>query len=178
MFSYTIKKSRIAKRLRITIHSDLSVVVTVPSRVSIKYAENFVKERETWVKESIEKMMVKIAKHPVSSIPKGTKQDFLKNKKEALLITEKLLSHFNKIYNLSWKKVTIKNTSTRWGSCSKRGNLNFNYRIIYLPEALAEYLVVHEICHLEEMNHSQKFWKLVGKAVPKYKELRKELKYI
>ena len=178
MFSYIIKKSAKAKRLRITIHSDLSVVVTVPNRVSIKYAENFVKERETWLKESIEKMKEKIAKHPVSSIPKGTKADYLKNKKEALIIVEKLLLHFNKIYNLNWKKVTIKNTSTRWGSCSKRGNLNFNYRIVYLPTALAEYLVVHEICHLQEMNHSQKFWNLVGKTIPKYKELRKELKYI
>lgn len=178
MIDYTIKKSAKAKRLRITIHSNLSVIVTVPSRVSIKYAENFVKERESWIKESVEKMKEKIAKHPVSSIPKGTKQDFLKNKKDALILSEKLLLHFNKTYNLNWKKVTIKNTSTRWGSCSKRGNLNFNYRIVYLPEALAEYLIVHEICHLQEMNHSQKFWNLVEKSIPKYKGLRKELKYI
>ena len=75
-------------------------------------------------------------------------------------------------------RVSIKNTKSRWGSCSKKGNLNFNYKIALLPPALADYLVVHELCHLKEFNHSEKFWKLVLDIMPDYKKLKRELKSI
>lgn len=85
---------------------------------------------------------------------------------------------FNKIYELPLNRVTIRNTKSRWGSCSKKGNLNFNYRIVFLPPALANYLVVHELCHLGEFNHSHKFWDLVAKTIPDYKKLQKELRHV
>jgi len=81
----------------------------------------------------------------------------LKYKKDAeILITERV-EYFSKKYNFYPKKITIKNNKTNWGSCSSKGNLNFNYRLIFLKPEEVDYVVVHELCHLKEMNHSKKF---------------------
>ena len=84
--------------------------------------------------------------------------------------------YFNKFYSYKWNRIFIKNQKTRWGSCSKRGNLNFNYRIALLPPEAADYIIVHELCHLKEFNHSRNFWKLVEQQIPNYKILHKALK--
>jgi len=86
------------------------------------------------------------------------------------------LAYFNQFYNFKINRVAIKNTSTRWGSCSSKGNLNFNYKIIYLKPELADYLIVHELCHLGEFNHSSKFHALVAKTIPNYVSINKELR--
>jgi predicted metal-dependent hydrolase len=111
-------------------------------------------------------------------IRKGSRVEYLKYKEEARRLVNERLEFFNKIYGLPLNRITIRNTKSRWGSCSKKGNLNFNYKIALLPPALADYLVVHELCHIKEFNHSQKFWDLVALALPNYKKLRKELKVV
>ncbi|MFA6463413.1 MAG: M48 family metallopeptidase [Candidatus Paceibacterota bacterium] len=85
---------------------------------------------------------------------------------------------FNTSYNFTYNSVKIKSTKTRWGSCSSKGNLNFSYKIALLPEHLADYLVVHELCHLGEFNHSENFWNLVEKTIPDFAQRRHELKKI
>ncbi len=107
---------------------------------------------------------------------RGTKRHFDKYKKEARVLVMDRLTFFNAHYNFVYKKVFIKNQKTRWGSCSQRGNLNFNYKIALLPVNLADYLIVHELCHLKEFNHGRQFWSLVGEKIPDYKKLRKELR--
>ena len=87
-----------------------------------------------------------------------------------------LLLHFNTFYKLPLRKIFIKNLKSRWGSCSEKGNLNFNYKIIFLPPDVADYIVVHELCHIKEFNHSKNFWAEVAKTLPKYAALRKELR--
>lgn len=97
-------------------------------------------------------------------------------KKESLAFAQERVGVFNEIYGFSYKEVRVKNQKTRWGSCSKRGNLNFNYRILYLPLHLADYIVVHELCHLKEFNHGKKFWDLVAQVFPGHREMRRELR--
>jgi predicted metal-dependent hydrolase len=102
-----------------------------------------------------------------------------KNKKEdARKLVLSKLEYFNKFYNYKWGRVAIRDTRTRWGSCSSKSNLNFNYRIIDLPSHLADYLIVHELCHLAQMNHSQNFWDLVAVACPDYIHSRSQLRAV
>lgn len=86
------------------------------------------------------------------------------------------LSHFNQFYGFEVHRVFIKNHHSRWGSASMLGNLNFNYKILILSPELQDYVVVHELCHLKEFNHSSEFWALVGEQIPHYQELRHELR--
>src|SRR3989344_2593932 len=101
---------------------------------------------------------------------------YIKNKERAREIVRQKLNDFNNIYGFTYNRVSIKNQRTKWGSCSSKGNLNFNYKIVFLPEHLANYLIVHELCHLKELNHSKSFWLLVEKTIPDYKKCKKELK--
>ncbi|MFA6190292.1 MAG: M48 family metallopeptidase [Candidatus Staskawiczbacteria bacterium] len=100
----------------------------------------------------------------------------VKKREQARRFATERINYFNKFYGFKVNRIAIKNTSTRWGSCSSRGNLNFNYKIIYLRPALADYLIVHELCHLGELNHSKRFWALVSKTIPDYIIINKELK--
>jgi predicted metal-dependent hydrolase len=79
------------------------------------------------------------------------------------------LEHYNQHYQLQYNRVAIRNTRSRWGSCSSKKNLNFNYRILFLEPELQDYLIVHELCHLQEMNHAPQFWTLVAEQIPDYK---------
>jgi predicted metal-dependent hydrolase len=88
------------------------------------------------------------------------------------------LKYFNQFYNFTYNDVRIKSHYTRWGSCSSKGNLNFNYKIALLPSELADYIIVHELCHLGEFNHSENFWNLVEKQIPDYLERRDRLRKI
>lgn len=99
-----------------------------------------------------------------------------KKKEQARRFVLNRIKYFNSFYNFKINKIFIKNQSTRWGSCSSLGNINFNYKIIYLRPALADYLIVHELCHLGELNHSKRFWDLVKKTIPDFVKINKELR--
>jgi hypothetical protein len=102
----------------------------------------------------------------------------IKKREQARIFVENRISYFNKFYNFEINRIAIKNTSTRWGSCSSKKNLNFNYKIIFLKSEIADYLIVHELCHLGQFNHSKKFWALVAKTIPDYVRINRELKQI
>lgn len=87
-----------------------------------------------------------------------------------------VVSQYEKKLNLDHKKIYIKSQKTRWGSCSSKKNLNFNWRVIMLPKDVAIYIIVHELCHLVENNHSKQFWKNLGAIIPDYKEKKAWLK--
>ena len=83
---------------------------------------------------------------------------------------------FNKQLNFKIGRISIRNQRTRWGSCSSKGNLNFNSHLINLPLELLDYVVVHELCHLKQLNHSQDFWLLVEQVLTNFRQLGKQLK--
>lgn len=168
---YTLKSSPRAKHLRISIKPDGTITVTKPTRISIATAEHFVKSKSSWIIEKYKSL-------PKVQIIKHTPKEIKRLKALAQVISEEKVKYFNTYYKFKFNTISIKNQKTRWGSCSKQGNLNFNYKIALLPERLADYLVVHELCHLGQFNHSQKFWDLVGEVLPNYKDLRNELKGI
>lgn len=102
---------------------------------------------------------------------------YLEHKESARELTLARLQHFNQHYGLEWKRVAIRNQRRCWGSCSSLKNLNFNYKILFLPPHLRDYIIVHELCHLVHLNHGQSFWNLVAEKIPDYQthvaELRK-----
>jgi len=106
------------------------------------------------------------------------KKHYAEHKEMARALVHERLVYWNGFYNFNYNRVSIRNTRSRWGSCSSKGNLNFNYRIIFLPTALQDYLIVHELCHLQEMNHAVQFWALVSQQIPDYKARVKELKIV
>lgn len=169
---YTLKVSKRARRMRLAVYCDGSFVVTAPAAMDMNLVEQFIIRKSQWIIDKIEYFR----SASVNILPRSTKRDYLANKDAAFSLAKEKIERFNRIYHFKFNQINIKNQKTRWGSCSRKGNLNFNYKIIHLPEKLADYIVVHELCHLKEFNHSQKFWNLVAKAMPDYLDLRKELK--
>ncbi len=100
------------------------------------------------------------------------------HKEAARALVHRKLSEFGARYGFRYGRVAIRDQRTRWGSCSKQGNLNFNYRIVFLPERLVDAVIVHELCHLAEFDHSARFWERVAETIPDWRERRAELRRI
>lgn len=97
-------------------------------------------------------------------------------RKEASLILKEKAQEFARLLSVIFKEIHIKDQRSRWGSCSSKGNLNFNWRIVMAPEPVCDYVVIHELCHLKHMDHSESFWQLVETVCPEYKQYKKWLK--
>ncbi len=108
--------------------------------------------------------------------PKNTKH-YLEHKEAARVLVQAKLAFWNVHYPFPFKRVAIRNSRSRWGSCSANKNLNFNYKILFLPPSLQDYIIVHELCHLKELNHKKVFWDLVGEQIPDYEERIKLLRH-
>ena len=169
---YTIKSSRRARHARITVHRDSRVVVTAPLNFSAEQIENFVSRHAHWI---LRKVGYFRRLGPANPMPRGRKAYKQYKEKARAFIWDKI-KEINKLYNFSFNKIFIKNHKSRWGSCSIKKNLNFNYKIIFLPLHQAEYIITHELCHLGEFNHSHRFWNLVARTIPDCKQLAKQVR--
>jgi predicted metal-dependent hydrolase len=167
-------------------NSNVGAKYTLPRRpVTLKYYEKYSDQssalkREHQIKsferEYKELLIESQKKNFKLKIPKTA--NYKKDKDRALKLVNRRLNHYNKTYKFKYNNVRVKNQKSRWGSCSEKRNLNFNFRIIYLPKRLADYLIVHELCHLGELNHSKKYWELVEKTFPDHKIVRKQMRKI
>lgn len=179
MIDYLMKKSWRARCMRITVKRNGEVVVTSPAFVPAMLVDNFVRRKQDWIKEKVDYFLKKSSEmQKIPRIDGRNKTALAAAKKEALILVTAKAKELNGHYNFSYGKISIRNQKSRWGSCSKSGNLSFNYRLKFLPTELIDYVVVHELCHLKEFNHSKAFWDLVGQRIPAYVVLRKRLREI
>lgn len=173
---YTLKTSKRAKQLRMTVHTDGRVVVSAPARVSLGFVDRAIKSKAKWILEKIQYFQ-SLGKTLIPRVTrKQARAHYLEHRESARKLAQNRVEYFNALYGFSVNNISIKNTKSRWGSCSKKGNLNFNYRIALLTPRQADYIIVHELCHLGEFNHSKKFWDLVSKTIPEYVTIHRELK--
>lgn len=171
---YKIKISPNARCIRICILPNGILNAVIPQGFSEDTAEDFIRKKADWILKKIKffKKATVLSSCPLKRLK------IHDHKQSARIFISERLDYYTKKYNFSYNCLNIKAHLHRWGSCSSHRNLNFNYRIIMLPLELADYIIVHELCHLKEMNHSSKFWKLVEEIIPDYRERRKKLKYI
>lgn len=171
---YTLRVSKRARGIRLSVYGDGSVVVTKPRLVPEYIVRKFLMEKSKWLISKIDYFN----SQGITIFFKNTKAEYNELKAKAKEIADIKVSYWNDFYKFKYNKVTIKNQKSRWGSCSRKGNLNFNYKIAALPEKLVDYIVIHELCHLGEFNHSRNFWNLVAKTAPDYKDSVRELKKV
>ncbi len=157
--------------MRLAVYCDGRVVVTAPINIQESIIQKIVREKSQWLVQKID-FFAQFKNQPIA---RYSRNHFLQHKESAHEFVSSRLANLNKKYGYNYNQINIKNQKTRWGSCSKKGNLNFNYKIKFLPTKLADYIIVHELCHLKEFNHSRKFWNLVGRTFANYKDIRKEM---
>ncbi len=160
------------KTIAIQITQDLSVIVRAPYYVSQKEIDRVLNEKEFWILKNIEE----IKKNRVGDPEELTRAQIDELADRALEYIPKRVIYFSMQMKVYFGNVTIRNQKTRWGSCSSKGNLNFNCQLMRMPPEVIDYVVVHELCHLKEMNHSKAFWEEVEKVMPDYQKHRDYLK--
>lgn len=168
---YTFTSSSKARHVRISIHRGGTLRVTSPRHVSEARVDSFLQEKSTWILSKL----AYFNSLPLLPTSTDTKKEYQESREKAYAFVQQRILKLNAFYNFSYNEIHIKNHRTLWGSCSRKKNLNFNYKIAQLKEELADYIIVHELCHLKEFNHGKQFWNLVAQTIPHHKELRKEL---
>ena len=166
---YTLVRSS-RKTISIMIKPTGEVEVRCPRRCSKREINTFVASKEAWIRKHLKT----IAARPEVSVLSAAERKALAEK-AAEVLPEKV-SRFAQQLGVSYGRITIRSQRTRWGSCSAGGNLSFNCLLMLCPEEVQDYVVIHELCHRKEMNHSTAFWAEVERHCPDYRIHRKWLK--
>ena len=173
------KESKRSKNVRIKINFAGKVEVVYPAKFLLGgkkaarlYAQKFVAQKSDW----IEKQLAKISRKNINPVLEiDSREHFLIHKEQALDFVTERVEFWNEKYGFKYNEIRVKKIKSNWGTCSSRKVLTFNYKILFLAPHVADYIVVHELCHLQEMNHSVRFWDLVKKEVPDARELHKNI---
>ena len=159
--------------MRLVVEPGGTVVVTAPESLPPRLVERFLADHAAWIERAQVRMRDRKA------LPVRGRRAYLAHKETARDLITVMVGEWCRFYGLPYGRIAIKDTTSLWGSCSRRGNLNFSYKLLFLPRELAEYVVVHEVCHLAHHDHGPRFWALVARAQPDYRRLRTELrKYV
>ena len=155
------------RSISIRILPDGSVEVRCPRRMSAAAVQAFVDSKRQWLQSHLEKLT------PVQRLTAG-ELEALRRQTRALV--EQRAAHFAPLVGVTYGRIAIRAQRTRWGSCSAKGNLNFNCLLALAPPQVLDYVVVHELCHRKELNHSPRFWQAVEEILPDYQQRRAWLK--
>ena len=147
------------------------VIVRAPRGISQARIDSFVNKNLAWIEKRIE-----ITKNQHDPIASMTDAQIKRLRELARTYLTAKTEECSKIMGLKFGRITITGAKTRFGSCSSKGNISYSYRLMLYPEAAIDYVVVHELAHLVEMNHSRRFYAIVEKVLPDYKERVKLLK--
>lgn len=172
-YNVEVRRSK-RKSAAIKITADMQIVVFVPVYVSDNEIERMVISKSKWIDEHMLKVQSTIDER--SKLEKITFEQVKELADQAVEYIPKRVKYYAEKENFVYNKITIKNLVSRWGSCSTKGNLNFNCLLMLTPDYVIDYIVVHELCHLREMNHSEKFWAEVEKIMPDYQRAELWLK--
>lgn len=168
---FVSRRTSRARRASVSVHCDGRVVVTLPWTFGHEDSFRVLAPYLEWVR----RRLAAFRRRGETVLMPRSRHDYLARREEARALVAGLIVRHAAIASRS-RRVAIKDLRRNWGSCSKVGNLNFNYKLLLLPEALAEYVVVHELCHLRELNHSPSFWALVAAELPDWKKRRRDLR--
>lgn len=162
------------KSISIEIRTDATVLVRAPLAMKDAEIQRFLKEKESWIRIHLEK--IEERQMMSKNIKKLSEGELQKLADTALKVIPIKVKYYADLMNVQYGRITIRRQKTRWGSYSSKGNLNFNCLLMLMPDEVVDYVVIHELCHLIEMNHSKAFWKLVEQVIPDYKEHKKWLR--
>lgn len=163
------------KSLGLEVRDANTFLARIPTRVSDRELKAFVENHRSWILEKTEVMAEREENRKSTPAPPPE----LLSKTDRMKIQLKIgkrVRHYCETMGVTVGYVTVKNQKTRWGSCSAKGNVNFNYQLAFLPDELLDYVVIHELAHRRHMNHSRAFWAEVEKYCPDYLERREQLK--
>lgn len=161
------------KTVSLQITPDAKLVVRAPKSMPQSRIRELIESKYDWITTHIEKARL-AEKEPAE--PAFTKEDIFRFADDALKIIPGRVAYYAKLMGVDYGRITVRNQKTRWGSCSSDGNLNFNCLLSAVPPDVLDYVVVHELAHRKEMNHSKKFWAIVEAQIPDYRIKRKWLK--
>lgn len=161
------------KTVAICVRPDGSVVVRAPRRARSSEVEAIVKSREEWIRKSREKFAhIREGKKIIALTP----AEIAEAKAQMKTRLNERCACFAAGMGVDYRSIKVNSAAARWGSCTSQGNLNFTYRLFFVPPELVDYVVVHELAHRREMNHSSRFWNVVASVLPDYRERRAALR--
>lgn len=169
----TVIRSR-RKTVAISVKSGKEVLVKAPEGVSGREIDSILEDKKGWIEKQMERLA--LAEEECARAGRLSAEEIRELADRALKILPERAELFAFQLGVTYQRITIRNQKTCWGSCSGKGNLNFNCLLMLAPPEVADYVVVHELCHRLEMNHSQRFWRLVESVLPDYRERRSWLK--
>lgn len=164
------------RTLSLQVRHDGQVIVRAPRRTSLPEIESFVRKNRAWLEKHLAKVQKRIEEEALSPSPPIGMEEIRSLADEALRDLPARAARYAPLVGVTYGRITIRNQKTRWGSCSSKGGLNFNCLLMLAPPAVRDYVVVHELCHRKEMNHSPRFWAEVARIIPDYKTHEKWLK--
>ena len=165
---YTIIKSK-RKTLALQIKNG-EIIVRAPMKMSEREIERFVTEHSEWIEKHL-RIARERAERAERIIPLTASELNLLAEKAKTVFPERV-AHYASLLGVSYGKIMVRRQRTRWGSCNSKGDLNFNLALMLAPPRVLDSVVVHELCHRKEMNHSARFYREMARVFPDYKECR------